>query len=132
MNNPYYPRGSGRTTMMLIRALASDKDICVIISPTQPMAKYNMRFFIDLIEKITDGRGEIKASKVKMSVEFLGKTFYFLSVDNKYSMDNFERISRGRTTTADEFKDHTVYEFEEAEILRKIARRMDEEKRGIY
>ena len=82
MNNPYYPRRTGRTTWMLIRALASDHKRIKVLSPTNAMAKYNMDLFVDLIERITKGTAGFKVSRSKMTIELNGKTFFFEGCDN--------------------------------------------------
>ncbi len=110
MNNPYYPRGSGRTTRMLIQALASDKEKVAIVSPTMQMAKYTMDLFIDLIERISNGRADIKAKKSGMSVEFYEKIFFFIGADSERSMDHLRRNMSQSKPVYDEFKDHTCYE----------------------
>lgn len=104
-------RGTGRTTRMLIQALVSDKEKIAIVSPTVRMAKYNMTFFIDLIERISNGRAEIKARKLDMSVIFYGKTFFFVGADDERSMDHLRRNMSASKPVYDEFKDHTCYEF---------------------
>ena len=82
MNNPYYPRRSGRTTWMLIKALASDCTRIKVLSPTHAMAKYNMDLLVDLIEVITKGAADFKVSRSKMTIELNGKTFFFEGCDN--------------------------------------------------
>ena len=103
-------RRTGRTTRMMIEALASDKIKVAMLSPILPMAKYNMEFFIRLIENITEGKGKPKINYSKMTVEFYDKTFYFISADNERAMKEFRRETYSPEPIFDEFKDHTIFE----------------------
>lgn len=102
MSNTHYPRKTGRTTWMLVRALASSHARIKIVSPTQAMAKYNMDLFVDLIERITKGTADFKVSRSKMTIELNGKTFFFEGCDNPSDERGCE--------TKEVHKDHTCYE----------------------
>lgn len=110
MNIDNYPRRTGRTTWMLLKALVSDKEKIVILSPTQYMAEYNMGLFCGLIENITHGAGKYTFSRSNFTVEFMGKKFHFIGTDNKRAMQIIDAKKRMEEAVFDEYKDHTCYE----------------------
>ena len=100
-------RQTGRTTWALIRllghSLQSDYPKAVYISPTLPMAKYNMDMFIEILENISNGKAIYNVSRSRMMVEFLGKVFEFTT---------HERLANQRPMPEIIIDDHTILEKE--------------------
>lgn len=98
-----FSRRTGRTTWMLVRALASKEKRIAILFPTVARARYSMEQMVKLIDSISQGALKPIVNRSKMTIEIQESVFMFISADNPPEKGEVKVV-------IDEFKDHNVQE----------------------